>query len=293
MFGIDSLISDSIEEFFRTLAESSINMFLLLLNEFNSIPSFVLDMPIVTSCILYAQGLAGSILVVKFVYEIWYNNVLRMNGESDADIPGTLFRAAQTAGIIGAIPWITKQVYVWGTGIAGDIANMPGTSVGDGGNMMDTLFTSLLINPTGSVVIVAGVLIFAIVVFLLVLVQNFVRAAELAVIAVVGSFMALGLTTTNSQSFSTWWKELFNVSMAQAIQLFLLKCSFYTLTFPINTNVPMLNLMVFAGFLWVTYKSPSILKQYTHSTGVGKVGGQATQQAGSMVMMRKMMTMGK
>jgi hypothetical protein len=104
--------------------------------------------------------------------------------------------------------------------------------------------------------------------------------------------MALGLTNTNSQAFQTWWRELLNISLAQAIQMFLIKVSLYTLTLSVNAENPLLNVMIFCGFMWVTYKSPTILKQYTSSTGLARAGGQVAQQAGSMAIMRKMMMRG-
>lgn len=288
---ISGLINDAIERFFSDLAESCINMFMQLLNGLSSITLDVLDMPVVNSAILYSQLLAASILGAKFVYEIWYNKLLRDEGDSGADIQGTIVNAGQAAGMIGAVPWVTKQVYVWGTSIAADVANLPGTDMNSGSTLMKSLFVNTLATGGTSIVLVAVAVVFALIIFLIVLVQTFIRSAELAVVAAVGSFMALGLTNPNSQAFQGWWRELLNISLAQAVQLFLIKCSFFTLTFGLS-DLPLLNVMVFAGFLWVTYKSPSILKQYIYSTGIGRAAGQATQSVGSMVIMRKMMMRG-
>ncbi|TVX85627.1 conjugal transfer protein TrbL family protein [Paenibacillus agilis] len=289
---IGNLINDAVAKFFSDLAESCINMFLSLLAAMNSISIDILNIPVVNHAILYSQVLAGSILAVKFAYEIWYNNLLRDNGDSEADVKGAIVNVSQAAAMIGAVPWVTKQVYVWGTSIATDVANLPGTDLNSGSNLMKNLFTTTLQTGGGSIVIVAVAIVFALVIFLLVLVQTFIRSAELAVVAAVGSFMALGLTNNESQAFQGWWRELLNISLAQAIQLFLIKCSFFTLTFGFNNDVPMFNIMVFAGFLWVTYKSPSILKQYIYSTGIGRASAQATQSVGSMVMMRRFMMKG-
>jgi len=250
----------------------------------------VLDIDVVNNAILYSQALAASVLVMKFMYEIWYNTLLRGGGDSDADVEGVLIRAAQSVAMIGAIPWVTKQVYMWGTAIAGDIAALPGMSDVPG---EETLRTKLLQGLGGgfNTVLAAVTILIAIIVFLLVLIQTFIRAAELAVVAAVGAFMAVGLTSSTSQAFQVWWRELLNISIAQALQIFLLKCAFFTLTFGF-ADIPFMNIIMFCAFIWVTYKSPSIMKQYLYSTGVGRGLGQATQQAGSMVMMRKLMTKG-
>lgn len=288
-----NMIQDSIEKFISNLVEGCIEIFLQVLNGMNSMTVTVLDMPIVNSSILYSQALAGSILAVKFSYELWYNNVLRSNGDSDADVQGVIMRLGQAAAMMISVPWITKEVYMWGTAIASDIALLPGTDANSGGLLLKTLFMTML-TGSGPVGMLIGVtIVFAIVVFLLILVQTFIRAAELAVVAIVGAFMALGLTNPNSQSFQGWWKELLNISFAQVIQLVLIKCSFFALAIPQGDGYPpIVSVMVFAGFIWVTYKSPTILKQYIHSSGVGRAAGQVAQQAGSnasMLVMRKLM----
>lgn len=287
---IGDIVSDGIDNFFAKLVESCINMFLNLVNGVNQMTVTVLDQPVVNQGILYAQALAGSILAIKFTFEIWQNHILRVNGDSDADVQGTLMRTLQATAMMVGVPWITKQVYMWGTAIASDVALLPGTDMNSGAQFMKTLMVSSM--ATGGGILYAVAIIFALIVFLLVLVQSFIRAAELAMVAIVGAFMAIGLTNPNSQSFQTWWRELLNISLAQAIQLFMIKCSFFVLMISPNPTVPMVNIMLFAAFIWVTYKSPTILKQYMYSTGVGRMGGQAAQQAGSMVIMRKLMTKG-
>jgi len=296
---LKDLINGSIEKFFSNLAESCINMFMSLLAALNQITIQVLDIPVVDNTILYMQGLAGSILITKFSFEIWMNNIMRNNGDSEADVQGVLFRLVQAAAMVGAVPWLTKNVYAWGTAIATDIAGLDASSnVTQGGAFLTDLLRVVMTGVSGTIVIVAAIIVFALVIFLIVLVQTFIRAAELAVVAAAGSFMALGLTNSNSQSFQTWWRELLNISLAQAVQIFMLKCAFFVITpsfindVPALKNTPLANLMLFVGFIWVTYKSPAILKQYVYSTGVGRASGQAAQQVGSMVIMRKLMTKG-
>ena len=182
-------------------------------------------------------------------------------------------------------------MYVIGTAIATDIAALDGA-----GNPLNQSSEFMRIvgevqNALGASITIAAVaIIFSLILFLIVLVQAFVRAAELAVVAVSGSLMALGLTNDSSQLFQTWWRELLSLSLAQAVQIFLLKVAFYSLT--LGTTVPILNLLFFTGFMWVTYKSPAVLKQFLYSSGVGSAAGGTAKQVGSMVIMRRMFMRG-
>lgn len=285
---LGNLINDAVERFFRNLIESAINMFLSLLNGINTITVSILDLPIVNLTIVYAQGLAFSILAVKFMYEIWYNYILRQNGDPDADVAGVLVNVARSVVMIAAVPWLTKQMYVLGTAVASDIAALDGTSspIYETDKLLNTI--GAMQNAFGGSIIIAAIMILAaLVLFVIVLIQAFIRAAELAVLAVSGSLMALGLTNDSSQMFQTWWRELLSLSLTQAVQIFLLKVSFLTLS--IGTPVPILNLLFFTGCVWVTYKSPSSIKQYLYSTGLGGAVGGSVKSLGSMVLMRRML----
>lgn len=289
MFG--NLVNEAIERFFQNLIESAINTFLSLINGINTVTVSVLDLPIVNKTILYTQGLAASILVMKFVFELWYNHMLRQNGDPDADLQGVFVNLARSVFMISAVPWLTKQVYMWGTAVASDIVNLDGAGSPLNQSSQFLQVLGQVQQALGASIVIAAVaIIIALVLFLIILIQAFVRAAELAVVAVSGSLMALGLTNDSSQMFQTWWRELLSLSLAQAVQIFLLKVSFYAMT--MGTSVPILNLLFFTGFMWVTYKSPAVLKQYLYSSGVGSAAGGAARSVGSMVLMRRMIMRG-
>ena len=288
---IASLIQMGVDEYLKKLIEQSINMFLQFLSAISGTAGQVLDMPVVSSTILYSQVLASTFLATKVAYEAWMTYVLRQNGDPDADPTGVLFRAAQAAAVVGAVPWLVKQLYQFGTDVAGDIAKLPGVDYNTAGDPLQRFLEQVLAG-TQFPLMVAVAVIFTIVIFIIVLIQTFIRAAELAVVAVVGPFLALGITNRTSTAFSTWLREMLIISMAQAVQMYLIKVSFFSLTYFQFGGGPVINLYLFCGFLWVTYKSPAILKQYAYSTGVGKAAGGATQSIGSMVLMRKIMSKG-
>ena len=285
------LVIKAIEDFLTNLAEQAINLFLSFLASINGVAAQVLDMPVVTQGILYSQGLAGSLLAVKVAYEAWVTYVLRQNGDPDADPGGLLFRSISAAAFIGTMPWLVRWIYLFGTTISSDIAKLPGVDYASISSPLQQLLDMVLAQNAYVVFAAIGVL-FALVIFIIIFIQTFIRAAELAVAAVVGSFMALGLTNENSSAFGSWVRELISLSMAQAVQMFLVKVSFFTLTYFSFAGIPLLNLFVFCGFLWVTYKSPAILKQYVYSTGIGKAAGGTASSVGSMVLMRRLFTRG-
>jgi hypothetical protein len=289
---MDWLVQNAIENFLKKIIEEAINLFLQFLAAINSMAGDVLDLEVVNQAIIYSQALAGTILITKVAYEAWMTHVMRMNGDPDADPGGLLIRSVASAAIIGGMPWLVKWIYKFGTTVSNDIAKLPGVDYKSASSPMEKLLDMVIANETYEFFIFLGV-IFAVIIFIIVLIQTFIRAAELAVAAVVGCFMALSLTNSSSQAFGSWFREIMALSMTQAVQMFLIKVSFFTLTEFKYDKMPLFNLLLFCGFLWVTYKSPSILKSYLHSTGVGKAAGGAAQSAGSMLMMRKMMTGGK
>ena len=246
-----------------------------------------MDLPVVKQGIIYSQLLAGTILITKVAYEAWLNYVLRENGDPDADPGGLLFRTVQAVAVISAVPWLVRWVYLFGTAVAGDVAKLPGVDYTSAAGPMEDLVNTVIRNATYPLFTALGVL-FALVMFIVILIQVFIRAADLAVVAVSGTFMALGLTKQSSELFPTWWKELLSISLAQAIQLYLIKVSFYALTYFNFADLPLLNLFLFCGCLWVTFRSPYTLKQFIYSTGLGRAAGSAAQSAGMMVLFRRL-----
>lgn len=282
------IISGAVEDFFKNLVEQAINLFLSFLSAINGMAVQVLDLPVVTQGIAYSQALAGAILAAKLAYEAWVTYILRQSGDPDADPGGLLFRAISSAAFIGSMPWLVRWLYLFGTEVAGDIARLPGIDYSSAASPMEQLLNMVIADATYPMFMAIGVL-FALVMFIVILIQTFIRAGELAVAAVVGSFMALGFSNPESSSFSSWFKEMMSISLAQATQLFLLKVSFFTLTYFQFAGIPLFNLFLFCGFLWVTYRSPAIIKQYAYSTGLGKAAGNGASSIGSMLLMRRIM----
>lgn len=282
---IKELTLTAVNAVMQQIVEQAISTFSNIVGGISSMAVNVLDMPIVNNSIMLAQGIALAILAPKVAFEVWYNYILRQNGDPDQNLSGVLIRAAQSVAIIASVPWIVKEVYQFGSSVAQEIAQLPGyeSTHAMGGELEQFL------RNIGEIHVVLGLLIiFGVAFTCIVFVQSFIRAAELAVIAVVGAFMSIGLTN-NTALFGTWWRELVAVSLTQALQMFMLKFSFHTLQGLMFTREPIVNMVLFLACLYVTYKTPSIMRQYVHSTGFGRMIGGAAQQASSLVLMRKLM----
>lgn len=297
MFDFGEIVNKALEFVLETIIDGLFSVMAGWIANLAASAALVLEMPIVENAIAYTQVLATSILVVKVAFDALTTYILRTSGDVDADPGGVLIRTGQTVLIIFAVPWLLKNVYIFGSEIAQDISKLSGVDYKPATNPLELMWNSYTV--TSSLIPFAVGIIFAIVMLAIVMIQSFIRAGELAVLAVSGALMALSLSSDNGGGlFSTWWKELLVISLTQATQIFLLKLAFGALTNSSNadnlaqfysTNNPLTSLMLFLGILWVTIKAPSVLKQYIHSTGTGRAAGQV----GNMVMMRKIITRGR
>ncbi|MGG3471571.1 conjugal transfer protein TrbL family protein [Neobacillus pocheonensis] len=279
------------------IAQQALDMMLILLPKISEVALKILDLPIVSSVILCMQGTALTILAVKVSYEAIISYILRINGDPDADPGGLLIKTVHATAVIMSVPWIVKTMYKFGVALAADIAGLdekklngdPNSVTNDNASLMIAFMTRLLARNNIKLFVCIAILL-AVVILVVVVVQTSIRAGELATLAAGGSLTALSLTGSG-QYYEVWWKELAMISLTQALQIFLLKVAFYLL-FKIDFGEQFVNLFLFVGVLWCTFKSPQWLRQFVHSTGVGRTAGGAAQQAGSMIMMRKMLTKG-
>lgn len=241
----------------------------------------VLSFSIVIEGIFWAQGLALSILAIKVGFEAWTTYILHTTGDPEANPRELLMGTVKSTVVICAVPWIVHQTYQFGADVAHDISGLDGKE----DSSLHALAQFAMWEST--FILVSSLLaIGALVLLIVVAIQSFIRAGELAFLAFSGAFMALGLT--NGTLFNTWWRSLLSVSVANAVQIFLIKVSFHSLA-SMSTGDPLGKLGVFFGLLWVTYKSPSAIKEFSYSTGVGRVMSGTAQQAGSTAMMRLFM----
>lgn len=282
MLDIGKLVDQGINVVFGNLLESINSAFAEILVNVMGTSIDVLSYAIVENGIQYAQLLAFTLLVLKVMNEALQTYILYQNGDSDADPSGLLIRTAQAVAIIATLPEIVKKVFEFGTQIALDVAALSGGGV----DASTFAANALVLVRTGGLPIIILAIV-ALVMFLIIAIQAMIRGAELALMAVLGPIMALNLTANNRSMWSAWFKQLVIICSAQALQIFMIKGAYSLMVNLTNTG-----LLALLAWLWVTIKTPKFVQQFAYNTGfTGAVGG-AGKQAGSMYLMRKMMTKG-
>ena len=231
------------------------------------------------------NGLAFAIMAAKVASEALKNYILYSSGDADADPGGLLISTAKSAAVIGSLPWLVRWIYLLGTEVALEISSLGGVSPSD------PTLTNFLRSIETLPLLLVFVGIVSLIIIGLIYIQTFIRAAHLGMLAVIGPILAIQIIGGNSSLFNLWIKELIIVSFSQAIQIFMLMAALYALGGVMTSN-PITALLMFVGWLWATMKAPSVLKQMLYSSGLGGVAGGAVQTAGTMVIVRKMMTKG-
>ncbi|MDN5347394.1 MAG: hypothetical protein PWP65_958 [Clostridia bacterium] len=245
----------------------------------------ILNSTYVINAISLSQLVAGSLLALKVGTEALQVYVLHTAGDPNADPGGLLRRTAMAAAIIGGVPWLVRTVYTWGGQLAMAVADLSAVNPTPA-NFLDTLVTAAPMPVFMIITALAATVIWA-----LILIQTGIRAVELAALAAVGPIMAVGLTSVNEGVAGVWWRELVVLSASQAVQTFLIKGFLATImTFTFNSDV--LKLFMLIGWLWVAFKTPTVLRQFAYHSGIGGVAVGAAQQAGTMYIMRRMLTKG-
>ena len=280
------MISDFLEEgtfnFFKNFFELLISFFGSSLANIMSTAMNVLSLPLVVNGVKYAQVLAFTLLVLKAGNEAFTTYILFENGDPDADPTGLVVRTAQSVAIIAALPWIVNEVFIFGSKVASDVSTL---RTGEMGVNDWTFLSSAIISSAGGIIVIFGIII--IIMFLVVAIQASIRGAELALMSIIGPIMALNITANNRSIWSAWFRQLIIICVSQALQIFMISGVISLLT---NQAVSNNGLLIVFGWLWLTIKTPNYVKQFAYSTGLTSSMGGATKQAGSMVLMRKMMT---
>lgn len=269
-----SFIADAINNYISSIIDEALKMFTVFLSGLSSIAPQVLDMPVVQNGIALSQTVCLGVLAVKVAYEALMIYILRTNGDPQASPQQLLIGTVKAVAIITCIPWLIDWLFQWGATLTRDVAALPGAAEIKSVNAF-TSVVKLIMAAEAFPLFLAIAVVFALILFVVIVIQSFLRGGELVVAAVIGAFMALGLTN-GSSSFAQWLKEIMAISFTQAAQMFLVKVSFGALQTAQFGN-PWFSVLLFIAMLFVTIKVPSTLKQFAHSTGFGKASGGATQ----------------
>lgn len=282
---LSRMVFESVQSFFVQLLEEAVQVVAVVLAEIMGTAQQVLDYPIVIQGVLYAQGFAFTIMAAKVASEALKNYILYTSGDAEADPGGLLISTAKSAAVIGSLPWLVRWIYLLGTEVALDMSGLGGVSPSD------PTFSNFLRSVEVLPLLLVFVGLFALMIIGLIYIQTFIRAAHLGMLAVIGPVLAIQIIGGNSSLFTLWVKELIVVSFSQALQIFMLMAALYALG-GVMTGNAITALLMFVGWLWATMKAPSAVKQMLYSSGLGSAAGGAAQTAGTMIIVRKMMTRG-
>lgn len=284
---LDSLTTKAMQYFLNNIVDEFIKLFGDGLVNILSVGNEVLKLASVKNAIIYAQGLALVLLAAKVSSEALQTWILYTHGDSNASPGGLLIRTAKAVAIICSVPWIVSYIYQWGTAVASDVANLSGV-----GDVVDLSVKNMTNYISNSMFITLILSLTAIIMLLFVYMQTFIRSAELGLLAIIGPLVALNITSTNNSTYSAWIREVIIVSISQALQILMIKTSFYVLAGGIPQKAPAYAFLMFLAWLWVTVKTPKFLKQFAYASGLGGVAGGVVQQAGNAMIMRKVISKG-
>lgn len=281
---LSNFVWEAFQGVIDNVSNDLINAFILSFTDVMSLATFFLETTYVKNAIALSIETAGLLLGLKVAAEALKALTLYENGEP-VDPGNLLIRVAISVAIISTSPWVVKYVYELGTALAGDVATLANI------NVEDLTAVETVAGALNMPFVVGLMLIVIAIMWAFLMLQMCKRAIEIVALAVTGPFMAIGILSPNLGAFEGWKSELIVQSVSQALQMFLIKGALVTLSL-LGAKPPLTQVFVFIGWLWVALSAPSWLRQRMYSAGLtGAVGG-AAQQAGSMVVMRKIFTKG-
>jgi len=280
-----SFFQKILDTVFNSWVEGSIQLILQVIGSVSQSAVVILDMPVVINAILYTQTVSTSLLVLFILYRAIYTNILRMNGDSDADPIGLIKGSIQAVAMIWCAPWLIRYVYKIGSQMAYDFTNLGGNNMNTQGNLIQVLFKAMSSGSAIELFIFIASII-TLVTLLIVIIQTSIRAGELAITAIAGPLMSVTLVN-GPGIFSNWWRDVLAISLSQASQILLLKIAFEILRGMLNSPTTwIIPFTSFIGVLIVAIKSPSTIKNWMYSSGVGRMGSGAAQSGIQALMMK-------
>lgn len=282
---LQEMIINSVNAVLIKFLESLINMITGVIGNETQLTSALLNHSYITSAVTYVQILAGSLLVVRLMYEGLTTYMLYNAGEATNPVD-LLKKAAVGAATISCVPWIVRQTYLFSTSMVDDINHI--TAVSQVTNFTQAIKAVFIVQSGTDIAPIAIMLIIAIIMFIIVLFQMAVRSVTISLLMVIGSFMA----ALSDELRGLWLKSVITQCLAMPLQMFLLRGTFACFGAIASGQNILINCLGVLGFLWVTIKAPAFLQQFAMQTGVGGVVGGAAQQGGSMILMRRMLTRG-
>lgn len=276
---LQEMIINSVNAVLITFLNDLVDLITGVMEKEAELAKILIDNPYISQAVKYSITLALTLLAVRIGFEAFQTHIAYSTGQENH--PGELLKkAAGATALIVSVPWITKQILIFSFSIVDDIQGFQ--AVPDVTNISQAIagmiFTQagLMIGP------IVILLIFAIILWAIVLIQMAVRAVNIAMLRVIGPWM----WAFQNELGITWFKAVLGQCFAIPIQIFMLRGALGSFA-AVSTQGPLSGLL-FVGFLWATIKFPAFLQQLVAQTGVGGAIGGTAQHVGTAVFIRKM-----
>jgi len=253
-----------IQSFLLGTAQNSINDTLEGFKLFIIEPNEIMNNGTISDFYDNTTSLFISLVTVIFIYKLLELLIAR-DPESRGALKDSLVRLVFTFAFAYAFPKFFKWLLTFNNWIVSDLL--------DGGIKFEQfkLTGDDIANTALSMTMLMILSIILMILFLILLFQMSIRFAELAFIF---AFSPIFIATNLSDNFNmlpTLWRNLISTIFTQAVQISLI-CIMSNMF--ANANIWEMKTALFAvGFLFLTVKTPNILKEYMYSTGSGKLFG--------------------
>lgn len=236
------------------------------------------DAPWLVYLIHMSQVFAGTLLGVALAWQAYHLYIMRTNGDG-GNPTDLLVKAVYGAVGIVLYPWAARYMIPFANGLAGMVAKAPfGSSLPDmSANLQSTISTSLQTDV--DMFLVPILLLIGLVLLIIIFIQSLIRTVELIVIGVIGPVCSVGWMGNGGVAMA-FWRELITLGMSQVVQIMMLWITSALVAAPSQSvSHAILTPFMLIASLWVTYKTPSLLRQWTYHTGVGQAAGSGASTA--------------
>ena len=206
----------------------------------------------------YIQAIAGGLLVLRVVWEVFGQLSGNMPETEGRSIAGLAMQILWSAILIAFLPMlVTDYLFRINNYLMEFINSITNES------MSIDIITSYIVNTT-SIFILVLALIWGIG-FLLLAIAGAIRYIELIIAIMLAPFAALSVVRGNG-ALITWSADTTAIVFTQALHLFLLQVLFLIMTGPAGY---LMKFLLSFAVMSVVLRGPQILRKYIYSSGTG------------------------
>jgi hypothetical protein len=231
---------------------------------------------------------ALALLLLRMLYGVGHDFMLWDSAGTNI-APTQIVKGAALAGAGMAISsLLVKSVWDFFAGISLAIAGFG--VFGNGASLLNGAIGAVIAAESGMGGIMFILVLFeygaALIILMIVVIQTFVRIADLALYLVTGPIAAVGLVSRNQGAWAGWWKGLIVLAGSQTAQLFLVYLGFSAMAgmgfvsvhggaAHITVSTMITAPLMLVGALLASLKGADFVKQMGgYSTGVGGLAAQ-------------------